>query len=271
MKFSARPRFTPRELWAEPVVRFFLLGAALFVVHRWVTGDSRLIVVTGAVKADLARRFQDHNGRPPTPPELAREVDQWRRDEALYREALREGLDRNDATIRAVLADRVRARASLLAARHEPSQAELDAWLAEHRASYEAPRRIDYETVTFSRAQRGDVTELARYEAALPGGADARTLGRALVGGNLTGDELAARLGPEIADQIQRLPIGQWRRLEHADKLLLVRVNAIEGGLPPPDELRKRLIADWTYARETRIVQAAEQAIVARYRFEERP
>lgn len=267
---SGPHRLALRRVWAEPVFRFFLLGAALFVVHRWATGDSRLIVVTDAVKAGLARRFQDHNGRAATPVELEREVAQWRRDEALYREALREGLDRNDATIRAVLADRVRARASLLAPRHDPSPAELDAWLAAHRKSYETPRRTDYETIAFSRDEPRELAELTRYEAALARGVDARTLGRPLVGGNLTGDELAERLGPQLAEEIQRLPIGNWKRLEQADKLLLVRVNAIEGGLPPPDELRKRLIADWTYAREKKIVEEAEQTIVARYRFEER-
>jgi hypothetical protein len=268
---SSGPRLlTPRAIWAEPVFRFFLLGAALFAAHRWATGDSRLVIVTDAVKAGLARRFQDHKGRAATPAELAREVDQWRRDEALYREALREGLDRNDATIRAVLADRVRARASLLAPRHDPTQAELDAFLAAHRTSYETPRRTDYETITFSRKHPRELAELARFEAVLERGADARMLGRPLVGGNLTGDELAERLGPQLAEQIQRLPVGAWKRIEQADDVLLVRVNAIEGGLPPPDELRKRLSADWTYAREKQIVEEAERAIVARYRFEER-
>ena len=67
------------------------------------------------------------------------------------------------------------------------------------------------------------------------------------------------------------MAIGQWRRLESEDSLLLVRLNAIGGGLPAADELHQRLAADWSFAERQRAVDEAVQAIVDRYRFEGRP
>jgi hypothetical protein len=254
----------------EPTVHFFLLGALLFLAHRLVAGDPRVIVVTPGVKAEVARRFRDRSGRAPSPAELDGELRAWKRDEALYREALRDRLDRDDAAIRAVLTDRVRARAALAIPKRQPSDAELDRWLATHRSLYESPRRYDYQSVAFSRAARAASVERDRYEQALAGGADPRGLGRPIVGGELTAADLRERVGASLAGSIQSLPVGAWRRLDTEEDLLLVRLNAVAGGLPAPDELRKRLLVDWSFAERQRAVDEAVQAIVDRYRFEER-
>jgi hypothetical protein len=259
------------RLLAEPTVHFFAVAAILFVAHRIVVGDPRVIMVTAGVKADLARRFRDRTGRAPSPSELDGELRTWKRDEALYREALRDRLDRDDAAVRTVLADRARARAALGTPMRHPSDADLDRWLETHRSLYERPRRYDYETVAFSRAERAAPEQRERYEQSLKRGADARSLGRPIVGGNLTGPELQERVGPGLAARIQSLPVGEWHRIDEGDEnLLLARLNAVEGGLPDADELRKRLVADWSFDQQQRATDEAVQAIVDRYRFEER-
>jgi hypothetical protein len=267
---SAPGRRAPRLL-AEPIVHFFVVGALLFVAHRLVVGDPRVIVVTPGVRAEVARRFRDGHGRPPTAPELDEALGAWKREEALYREALRERLDRNDATIRTVLADRVRARAAIGAPPPAPTAAELDRWFATHRNLYETPRRYDYSTVAFPRTEKTAAAARDKYELSVKGGAEPRTLGRPIIGGNLTAEELPERVGPDLAAVIARLPVGQGQRFENERELLLVWVNAVEGGLPSGDELHKRLVADWLYAEHTRQTEQAVRAIVDRYRFEERP
>jgi hypothetical protein len=257
-------------LLAEPTVRFFAVGALLFVAHRLVAGNPRVIVVTGGVKAEVERRFRDQHGRAPSPPELDGELRTWERDEALYREALRDGLDRDDGTVRAVLTDRVRARAALGVTRHEPTGAELERWLAEHRSLYETPRRYDYGIVTFPRTERSAAAERERYERELNQGGNPMTAARPIVGATLTADELGQRVGAELAARIRALPVAQWQRLETEQALLLVRLNAVTGGLPAPDELHGRLLADWMYADRKQAVDRAVQAIVDRYRFEQR-
>jgi hypothetical protein len=260
-------------LLAEPTFRFFVVGALLFAAHRLVVGNPRVVIVTPGVKADLARKFRDNNGRAPSPAELDGELRAWERDEALYREALRDRLDRNDATIRTVLADRVRARAAVGFAKREPTAAELDGWLATHRSLYETPRRYDYGTIVFPKADPSSPAELDRYQRALKekDGAAASGLGRPIVGGDLTAEELGKRVGAPLAGRIVALPVGQWRRLESDEALLLARVNAVEGGLPSAGVLRQRMVADWQLAQQRRAVDQELQAIVDRYRFEERP
>jgi len=254
----------------DPTARFFAIGALLFVVHRSVAGDERAIVVTPGVKADLQRKFRDHNGRPPTPAELEQALSDWKRDEALYREALLERLDRDDPTIRTVLADKVRARAALTVPARQPSDAELERWLASHPELYEAKRRFDYESVTFPKAE-GSPSELRdTYERALSEGKDPRTLGRPIVGGNLNSEILRQRLGPQLSEFVMRLPPGRWERFENESNLLLVRLKGVEGGvLPSLAEVRPRVVADLLAAERQQAVDRAVQAIVERFRFEE--
>lgn len=259
------------RLAAEPIVHFFAVGALLFVVHRLVVGDPRVVVVTPGVRAEVARRFRDSHDRPASPPELDGELRGWEREEALYREALRDHLDRSDATIRKFLADCVRAREALAIPMRQPTDADLEGWLATHRSLYETPRRFDYGTVAFAKTDRAAAAERGEYERRLKAGADPRTLGRSIIGGNLNAEQLDERVGPPLAAQIESLPIGRTQRFENERDLLLVWVNAVEGGLPSADELHRRLLADWTYAEHKQATDRALQAIVDRYRVEERP
>ncbi len=86
----------------------------------------------------------------------------------------------------------------------------------------------------------------------------------------MTAEELVARVGPALAARIASLPVGRGERFDNEKELLLVWVNAVEGGLPSPDELHKRLRADWLYAEHQKATDQAVQAIIDRYRVEER-
>jgi hypothetical protein len=256
---------------ADPTLHFFVAGALLFAGHRLVVGAPRTITVTKGLRADLERRFRDHNGRKPSAAEIENTLSEWKRDEALYREALREQLDRDDATIRSVLADKMRARAALEIPKPTPSDAELERWLGAHQKLYETPRRYDYESIAFGKSDPDRERELERFEGALAAGARAASLGRPVIGGRATADELRGRVGADIAERIPALPLGRWQRLENGDDVLLVRVNRVEGGPPSVHELRPRLIADFTYSVEQQAIERAIRRIVDRYRFEEQP
>ncbi|WP_437580143.1 hypothetical protein [Sorangium sp. So ce887] len=259
------------RLLREPVIHFLFIGALLFLAHRLIVGDPRVVVVSAGLKADVERRFRDETGRAPTEAELTAALDGWKRDEALYREALREELDRQDATVRTVLADKLRARAVQQMPAREPTDAELDAWLASHRSRYETPLRYTFEIVAFPKSDAAAETQRSTYRLALADGADPRTLGRPIVGGNLTRDNLAAKFGPALAESICNLPFAAWQAQETEDSLLLVRVNRIDGGLPGREELRPALTADWAAARKKQATDDFVESVLARYRFEEKP
>jgi parvulin-like peptidyl-prolyl isomerase len=76
--------------------------------------------------------------------------------------------------------------------------------------------------------------------------------------------------GPDVADQIQRLPVGQWHELETSDGLLLVKLNGIQGGLAAPALLHEQLLAGWKGAMAQQAVEQATAVVTRRYHFEEK-
>jgi len=253
----------------DPTIRFFMLGGLLFLVHRLVVGDPRIIVIGPGTKADVVRRFRDQSGHAPTPTEVETALRDWQRDEALYREALREGLDRDDPVVRTVLIDKVRAQATAEAPKREPSDAELDRWFAAHRTLYETPRRYAIEWVSFPKQPGGAREQRETFERAVEKGADPRFLGRPILGAKLKLDEVGEKLGRDVSQAVPTFALNVWQRGESATELLLLRVNEVTGGLPSREELRPRLVVDWSFSEQQKAVAGILQGIVARYRFEE--
>jgi hypothetical protein len=258
------------RLLRDPTIHFFILGALIFLVHRVVAGDSRTIVITTALRADLARRFQDQWGRPPSGAELSKDLQGWKCDEALYREALSQGLDREEPMVRTILIDKVRERAALQFPVPEPSEAELDQWLEQHRNLYEAPLVYEHEYIAFPKTGPGAEQQREKYERALKAGATPTSLGLRTVAANVRRERIEQDFGPEVAKRIGALPVGEWQPLENDKTLLLVRMIRIEGGMPSRDVLRDRLVLDRKLALQQKAVEHASQSITARYRFEER-
>lgn len=259
------------RLRAEPIVHFFLLGALLFGLHRALVGDPRTIVVTPGLKAELSRRFEDQHGEKPTPAQLDLELRQWERDEAAFREALHRGLDRDDPAIRSALVTKMRALAAAEVPERTPTEGELQGWLAAHRERYEAPLRYDFEYFRFPRADAEPAAQREQVERAIRDGARPSSLGRPLIGGTLTLADMTGRVAPELIERIPSLTPGQWQAVDTAQELLLARVKRIEGGLPSPDVLRPRLVADWSRTTQQEAVERILQNTLDRYRIEERP
>ena len=261
-----------RRLLAEPVVHFFALGVLLFVAHRLFVGAPRTVVVTPGVRAELSRRFQDANGRTPSGDELAVEVHKWEIDEALFREAWRDHLERDDPGIRAILVDKMRMRAALEVPKREPPDAELDAWLAAHRGLYQTSPRYDFEFIAIPKAEARAREQLDAFDQAIKDGKNPASLGRPVIGGNLSADELKARVEPELAGALPRLAPGGWRRIETAKSLILARVKNVDSGVPTRERLGAQLIADWKRITEKEAVdRVLQRTVLDRYRFEEQP
>jgi hypothetical protein len=259
------------RLLREPLLHFFVIGGLLFLVHRRLVGDPRTIIVTPGLEAELARRFQDLNGRKPDVTELSTALHKWERDEALFREALRDHLDRDDPSVRTALVDKMHALANFEVPKREPTQADLDGWLAAHRGLYESPLRFDFEFVAFPKSDPTAAQRLDKFAHALDAGAAPRSLGQPIIGGNLAVPEMKDRIEPALAARIPSLPEGQWQRVEGQTSLLLARVNHVAGGLPGAEELRAQLIADWSFARQQEAAERILQQTADRYRIERRP
>jgi hypothetical protein len=262
---------TLRRLLREPTLHFFVIAGAVLFGQRLLEGDPRTIEISAPLRADLLRRFQDQLNRPPTTAEGEAFIEGWKAEEALYREALREGIDRDDATVRKVLIDKMRERMMLQARIREPSEAELQRYLEQNRSQFEAPLIYEYESVEFPKQEPRAQQERAQYEPRLAAGATPASLGLRSVAANVNRDRIVQEFGAETAEKICRLPVGQWHELETNDRWLLVKLTRIQGGLPEPEVLRPQLVAGWKGAMIEKAVARATHGILERYRFEEQP
>jgi hypothetical protein len=104
----------------------------------------------------------------------------------------------------------------------------------------------------------------------LKAGATPASLGLRTTAANVNRERIDQAFGREVAEQVVHLPPLEWHELETADRLLLVKLIRVQGGLPAPAELRERLVAGWRGAKERQAAEAATRAITERYHFEEK-
>jgi hypothetical protein len=258
---------TFRWLLHEPLVHFFALGAILFGVSHVRPEETRRIAVPPGLEATLERSFRDLHGRDPSAGERTEALAAWRRDEALYREALQKNLHQNDATIRGILIDKMRAEAALDLPPLTPTDAELESWLRVHGEKYALPRRYDFQFVAFEKSSADIEASMAQLGA----GTEAGKLGRPVTGGKLTEQDLATRLPKPLAERIPTLAPGTWERVDGDDQTWVVRVRAVLGGVPPLSQVRARVEADFVNAAGEKDLARRLQETVDLYTFEAAP
>ena len=136
-----------RRLLREPLLHFILLGLALFAVdavlrERTVEAAGEDIVVSPGRIENLAALFAKTWRRPPTTEELGSLVDDYVLEEALYREGLALGVDRDDTIIRRRVRQKMEFLIDDVVEMVEPTEADLKTWLAENPGSYARPARF---------------------------------------------------------------------------------------------------------------------------------
>ena len=116
-----------RRLLREPLVHFLLAGgvllglSALFGQSFGVGGNSNRIEVTADRIQQLRETWTRQRGAPPTQREIDSLIEEFIREEVLYREAIASGLDQGDTIVRRRLAQKVDFLAQSVASTVEPS------------------------------------------------------------------------------------------------------------------------------------------------------
>ena len=208
-----------RKLLGEPILHFLLIGIALFAAYRWMApGDSggRRIVITQGVVDDLVTQHVAARGREPSSTELNHLIDSYVRDEILYREGVKLGLERDDMVVKR----RVRQKIELIeeedASTRTPTDADLSAYLAANPARFVQPAILTFEQVFLGPSAAGPsvVQAVAVTHQALRNGADPAALGKPTLlpqRMTLTPADLVARdFGPSFAAALETVPVGEW-------------------------------------------------------------
>jgi PPIC-type PPIASE domain len=251
-----------RRLLREPLVHFLAIGAVLVAVSTWVDGNpssgkDRIDIGPGEVES-LALLFQRTWQRPPTRAELDGLIEARVREEVLYREALKLGLDRGDTVVRRRLQQKMEFVGDDLAAA-EPSDAELQAFLAANAARFREPERWSFRQVFVASEARDGVSRAEAILASLrDGNADPTTTGDATLlqpyHENLTARDVAGVLGEELARALGGLPVGVWAGpVRSPYGLHLVEVTArVPARDPTLAEVRPEVLREWQAERGAR-------------------
>ena len=252
------------QRWArDPLIHFLIAGAALFAFFALrgaeVDPESRTIEVTRDVQAGLAMQFERAIQRPPTDAELDGLIDRWVRDEVLYREAIRLGLDRDDAVVRRRLSRKMDDLAGAEAETESPSDATLEQWLADNPERFATGTRYSFDQLWFESEEAAIAAK-----ASLKSGAEWAELGGAIslpaTVNDTEAQEIEARFGGDFLTALQTLrPSDEW-----ADPIFsgfgwhLVRLrNTKLGTVPQFADIKQNVEAEW---RSATIEARREQA-----------
>ena len=269
-----------RRFLREPLLHFLLIGIGLFVLYNLLrngdTGAPRDIVVTEARVEALAQSFATTWMRPPTAQEIRGLVDDYIAEEIYYREAIAMGLDQDDIVIRRRLRQKMEFISEDAAASAEPTDAELQAYLAKHPEKFLSPASLTFRQVYFSTEKRGD---LARPQAeqllgelqAGRGPADVASAGDPTLlppdMQSASPQSIANTFGSDFAAQIEDAPMGQWSGpLQSVFGLHLVRVDEREAGRTPTlAEIRPLVQREWQADQRRSVNDALLAKLRAKY------
>ncbi len=246
------------------------------VLNRGRSDAPRDIVVTEARVEALADSFATVWMRPPTPEEVKGLVDDYVAEEIYYREAIAMGLDQDDTVIRRRLRQKIEFISEDAAAAAEPTDAELQAYLAAHPEKFLEPAELTFVQVYFNTEKRGDQAHSAaeqllaelqagRGPAALADAGDPTLLPSYM---QLASPQVIANaFGSDFAAQVVEAPVGQWTGpLQSGFGLHLVQVDDRKAdAMPAFEQIRPIVLREWQSEQRTQSNKAFLDNLRAKY------
>jgi len=269
-----RPQGRIKRIASDPLAGFLLIGLLLFVLFDIVGGnrdtDSNRIVIDDRVLAYLIERHIGVWQRAPTTEEIRGLLDDYIREEVLYREGVAAGMLDNDPVVRRRIRQKVSVLAEEASGTDAPTDAQLEQWLKEHAELYAQPPILSFTQVYFDPERIDGDPEALLADALddLQAGADPRETGdRTMLPWKVQlasvpriNREFGAYFGAALAE----LPVGEWLGpLRSGFGLHLVRVDEHQPGRPATlDEARAAVERDWETDRRQRAAEDYYQRLL---------
>jgi hypothetical protein len=271
-----------RNALHEPLLLFLLIGAAIFMLYLAVTprraaDPGSRIELTSDDMRQIELGWTAKWKRPPTPAEWHDLVEDAVREEVLYREALKLGLDQDDTIVRRRLGQKLEFLMEDVSALRDPTVPELKAWYGQHSAQFALPGRVTFCHAYFSPDSPGGPAE-ARARAAL---AQLRSKSSCGASGsigdrfpdydyyaNRSPDEVANVFGTQFAKALFLLRPGGWQGpVESGLGWHLILVEAMTPGrVPAFSEVdRAEMESAWQDDQRAEAKRKAFAAMLANY------
>ena len=225
----------------------------IFYANSGGAGESApgVINITATQVDQLAAQFSSVWRRPPSEDELEKLVDDYVREEVYYREALALGLDQNDAVVRQRMRQKIEFLTDTGAQLLEPTEEELQAFLAANEKKYRQGSRRALEQLFLGQNPSPENISLALEElkadpAKTTTGMGERSLLPAEISLSLP-QAIDSVYGNGFYDQIADFPLGQWAGPVHSSYgFHLVRILQKEAELVPNlSAVREEVLRHW--------------------------
>jgi hypothetical protein len=225
--------------------------------------QSQQIVITPGEIDNLTAGFVNLWHHPPTPDETERLIQGRIREEVYYREALKMGLDRDDAIVRGRLQEKLEFLSQDVHKLPEPSEQDLNSFLAQHPEKFRADTRFTFRFVFIDAGRHGrDTVPYAERMLAKLGkspGLDSTTIGDPLPFRSnckrVSQEEVARQFGSEFTAAIPAMKVKQWSGpVKTGDGAYLVYLaEKLKGQLPPLGEIRGPVRNEWLAVQRQKI------------------
>lgn len=269
-------------MFKEPLLWFLLLGAGLFALFQQVSDESfpndgqleEIVVTEGRIQA-LSLGFEKVWQRPPSQAELDALIENFVREEVLYREALAMGLDRDDPIVRRRMKQKIEFLSEDLAGLEQPADTELQAYLTANQETYRRPSRYSFRQVYLNVDKRGQSVEAEALE--MLSQLRSRDTDAAVSGDSImiprqfdlaTERDVERVLGREFLQRLQQTPIDGWQGpIRSGYGLHLVHISKrVDGEIPALDAVRNAVFRDWSAQQREQANTAFYDALRKRYR-----
>jgi peptidyl-prolyl cis-trans isomerase C len=267
----------------EPLLHFLLLGLVLFAWYAYMqrgrggVESSKQITLSLDELRQMEMYFESQWHRQPTAAEFQAMVEDKVREEVLYREALAQGLDKDDTIVKRRMAQKMQFLAEDVAAAHEPSTAELRAWFEKNSNKFALPSRISFRHLYFSPDKRGKNAQedAAKALPKIAGQPEDSKLAASLADpfmfqdyyGDRAPSAIAKEFGPPFAVAVEKLKPGSWQGpIESGYGWHLVFVDTvIPGRIPAFEEIEPDVKTAWLAEQKATAWQKAYAGMRAKY------
>jgi hypothetical protein len=269
-----------RKFLREPLVHFLALGAMVFALFQTnASRDTPLdarIVINPAKVEQFITVFSRTWHRPPSQQELEALIEDYIKEEVLYREALVMGLDKDDIIVRRRMRQKLEFLTEDASVTSQPTAQDLQRWLDSHPDNFRVGPSIAFTHVYYNASRVGDSAFVAASKAlaridgagrdsAAPDRGDKTMLPSEFPLSPL--GEVARLFGDDFSQQIAKLAANKWAGpIQSGYGWHLVYISErIEDGARPLADVYEAVQREWTEARHKEIVEATYRKLRERY------
>jgi hypothetical protein len=266
----------------EPLAQFLLIGVCIYGAYAIFgapdeDADERTVVVDANRIKGFIAAWERRWNRPPTSQELDGIVQQFVREDILYREAVAMGLDVDDPITRRRMAQKLEFLTKDIARLKEPQEGELERYFEENAELYRKPDLITFSHVYLDPDKRGAATldDAAELLVELEGAGEPepgslRSGDRFMLQSyypEKSGIDIRRQFGTGFSESVMRLEPGKW----HGPVLSgygthLVYVHALAVAPPPVfADVRDHVLENWQIAQQDEFNAQYFESLKSRY------